>query len=390
MKKFSSILFLFISLSCIAQQGHYISGNVISNITLYARPIDSSIELGDSFMADYLETSWNTQLESDFSFAAVRLAVSGTGATKQINQYVTHAHVKDTFPLLTGYGFNDVRVLTGAQVRYNHITSAHRAMCAIHFTKSIIFPFGSTDGSHQMTFTDGGAGATSEDTLINWSSRTYYYRHYDASNSAANWFNRTVSVNETISCTTASGTAIAVGTFACDGSYLQMSRIKVTVDGVDKTTYDPNGLTLHGENEGFRDAAIPDAIVITGLSNATHSVTITFLDNKRGALDYIAVLQTPGEANKIPVYILDMPHMNSTGYAYPGGETTQAILDSCTSYRNGVLQTSFPGYPLVFVNDNSPVGTYDPSDAAQINSDGIHPTTLGGTHIKNDVKRHMQ
>lgn len=374
-----------------------VGGTLNTSLTLYPTWQNGIQLYGNSITYGYnLPTpstdNWAAQTATAKGISITNYAISGIGSRKAYSLFVTNCPINPTGAVATMFGFNDIRPSTNETAKTKHIMAAHRALCAVMWTKSIIFPYQGTTGTQGMTFTNSaGTGAGSEATLQDWGSRTYYYRHNDATNSGANYFNRTVSAGETISFSL-TGTAIAIGTWGCDGTTTSMSRIQVSVDGTIATTYNPNGIAYAPDVQTYftQDGIINDAIVLTGLSNASHSIILTFLDNARGAIDYAAVLKTPAEAAANYVWINDLPHMNTTGYTYSGGEVTQTTLDSVTTVRKANLQSTFPSYPFAFVDINA-AGYYEPQTyGTQIQSDGIHPSKEGAGKIANRVLYYMK
>lgn len=310
-------------------------------------------------------------------------AISGSGVRKQTSELFYNTGEQKTAPIGLFTGFNNLRVLTDTAAHMSTVRSAYRAIVSAQFADHIEAP-GWTNASTNpnVTYSNGNGQASSIDSLIDWGSHTMWFRLHDGNNAGANWFNKaSVVANETISIASLVGQNIFIGTWGYYGS--PASRIKVTVDGVDKITWDPNNRTYLGQPEGFiRDGIINDAIVITGLTNSSHSVVITFLDaGKRGAIDCFGTLKTPEASFAIPAHILAFPHMNSTGYNYPGGEVTAAILDAHTKSLRESLSATFPRYALNFISING-APFYNPdTDNSQISSDGIHPNNVGQKNI---------
>jgi len=323
--------------------------------------------------------SWHDTLSASFlnNISVSNLSVSGMGVRKGAYQlYTNFGEAHSNVPIVFEVGFNNTRILTDTAVHNATIQAAYRSMVASQFVTHIEAPqWGASGTNPNVTFSNTTAPASSEDTLLNWQSRLYWFRH-NSINTGANWFNKASCNNDTITIASMIGTTLAFGTFAYYNT--AGSRIKINVDGVDVVTYDPSNRTYLGQAEGYTpDGIIPDAIIINGLTNVSHIVKVIFIDNgKRGALDWFASLCSAQESYDRPAYVFAFPHMNSTGYNYPGGETTQGILDSATTGLKNMLRQTFPSYAIAFVNQNAP-GYYDPSDASQIDADGIHPTSEG-------------
>lgn len=374
------------SASYTAGNGIDLTNNVISQLFVPLKA--GSIVVGNSFSKgccpDGTYIPYQDTLSRAFlnNISITNLGQSGNGVRKGAYQLFTNfGEVHANTPILFEIGFNNTRILTDTAVHNATIQAAYKSMVLSQFLIHIEAPnWGASGVNPNVTYSTASAPASSEDTLLNWQSRLYWFRH-NSINTGANWFNKASCNNDTITIRNFRGPNIGFGTFAYYNS--AGSRIKINVDGVDMVTYDPNNKTYTGQAEGFTpDGIIPDAIVVTGLTDSFHVVKVIFIDNgKRGALDYFGTLCSATESYDRPAYVLAFPHMNATGYAYPGGETTPAILDSASSWLKGALQQTFPGYALSFVNINAD-GYYNPLDTSQIDQgDGIHPTNAGHYQI---------
>ncbi|MDH7463988.1 hypothetical protein QEG73_21985 [Chitinophagaceae bacterium 26-R-25] len=356
---------------------------------------NGTVVIGDSISTEAYGTSWATQVATDLGVTINKLAIGGTGCRKQLSELYKVMPATQDVCLASFVGFNNTRVLAAsAAPRYAFIKAAHRSFCASQFAAEVKFPVVS---NANVTFSGSVPSTTTLSELANYVSRAWYFRN--GGDASADMFNKTVAVNETITITNLTGSTIAIGTFGSDGSTMNLSRFKVTVDGVDKVTYTPNGNSYVGSisSEGFKEGIINDAVIISGLSNTPHTVVITFLDAKQGIIDWYGALKPAPFCKTIPVYVLDLPHLVDTpslGYNYPGYVTTQAVMDDCSDQRKANLQSTFPDYPIAFIDINflHGAGYYHPeTNPDQITAaDKIHPTTLGGTKIKLRVLDLMQ
>jgi hypothetical protein len=326
---------------------------------------NGSIYLGDSMSVPYGATySWAYYVGQYSNTTYTNLAISSMGNRKEYQQLACLSNGMpkvSVAPLFTMVGFNNIRTSTIDTVRIRAIQAGHRAIAALQFAKYFYYPSqGATGTTFPFTYSRAysGAGAGSVSTLLDWGSRTYWVRNNDPANAGANYYNRSSiqAGGETATITIPPADGIAIGTWGCTTAY-NMSRIKITVDGVDKVTYDPNNRYYTGYSsaiEGFtNDNIINDAIVITGLGTLQpHTVVITFLDAGRiGAFDYLAVLKTPQETMQTPLYVNDIPHLGNdanVGYNYPGYITTQAVLDNANALRKSNLIATFPNFCNVF------------------------------------------
>lgn len=372
-----------------AGNGIDITNNVISQLFIPFKQgtpiIGNSFSMGCCPNGTYIPW-WDTLGTAFIRAPGVNnLSISGIGVRKGAYQlYTNFGESHQNVPIAFEVGFNNTRILTDTATHNATIQAAYRSMVASQFLTRIEGPnWGASGTNPNVTYSNSAAPASSEDTLLNWQSRLYWFRH-NTINTGANWFNKASCSNDTITIINQIGANLGFGTFGYAGT--PGSRIKINIDGVDIVTYDPNSRTYTGQDEGFApDGIIPDAIVITGLTNVAHTVKVIFLDNgKRGALDWFGSLCDAQESFDRPAYVLAFPHMNATGYAYPGGETNQGILDSATTGLKNSLKGTFPNYAIAFVDFNAD-GYYDPSDPDQIDVDGIHPTSQGQYNIAKAV-----
>ncbi|RSK24191.1 hypothetical protein [Hymenobacter metallilatus] len=325
------------------------------------------------------------------------LASSGSGVRKQAALAMTNYPANVFAPLECQMGYNNLRISQEDDPtrRYAMINAAHRAVLAIHFSKNIVFAE-HISGTPLATYSHGYVGFPSEAVMSDWGSRALWYRRNDMSRAAANCFwKQSVTAGETLTFSI-NGDRIAIGTWGCDGSVVNMSRIEVRVDGQLKTTYDPTGRAVISSipvsNDQYTQAGIiNDAIVLHGLGTGSHSVELRFLDEgKIGAWDYAVTLKSPIEAAAIAAFIHDIPLASNApgiGYNYPGYPTYGPYLTAGTESRKTALQAAFPGYPLAFVavNDAFKAETV----AADTQSDGIHPSNSGASKIAAKANGYM-
>lgn len=312
----------------------------------------------------------------------INLSESGSGARKAYRAIAENLTYTSP-PVSAMAGFNNVRGTTDTAHVFELVRASHRAMAALLFSKTDEMQFYSmtvsgTNPNVSASLSCGTCSATSEDSLREYGSRAYWVRHNDDNNTGANWWKKpSITANETVTINKVGGSSIIIGTWAATTNW---SRIEVRVDGVLKTTYNPNGRIGTYWADGFINNGVTnDAIIIPGLRDTLHVVQLKFLDaGAMGGFDYVAPLKTPVACLADPLYVWDLPHMNATGYSYPGGEVTEAQLDSCSSSRWRDLQYYFPGYPIARVQTNK---CYDPTDPTQIDADGIHPSGLGQENI---------
>ena len=315
------------------------------------------------------------------------------------NEYFNYVKFNGATPKTSGIsvmlGTNELRGGTDTTHRFKHMRAGFRAAAAAHFTNSIQF-YKQGTGTTNSNVTNSSSSnfyTPTLDTISDWGSRAYYYRLFDPLGYGTNfWIKKNITANENVTITNVSGANLAIGTWACDGVRTIMSRIEVRVDGVLKTTYDPNGQTYstgalcnpedtsyYGSGTFRRVGIINDAIMINGLRDTTHTIVLTFLDaGTIGAWDYVAGLKQPQVAKRTPFFLWDIPHCDSLGYHYQGYTFYEWQLDSSSnaSYRD--LVQNFPNYPIARVQSNK---YFNPLDPRQIQSDGLHPTAAGDSAL---------
>lgn len=372
------------------------SSVVTSNITIYAYFIEvaQSIQLtsnvdvyGDSISTNYNgATAWINQLAIDKTLTVTNYAVSGSGVKKALNSSGNSMEENPTKDHLFFTGFNNTRVLSD-NGQLNCLVAAYKSMLSYLYMKQIEFPYTLLTGnSINPKYTISGVfGGAANTTLLNaYCSRTLKYR--SGSVPGANYYialnNNTTSY---VQCTGLIGDNIVIGTWI--GNTNNQTDMEVLIDGVIVMTYNGSNKYTTIAGDGTDVAWVNDAIIIRGLTNTSHTVRVNFkTSGKFGMIDYIGVLKNSTEAVRNAV-VLSFPRMNATGYNYPGYQTTQGILDSATLALKSAIQTSFAGYPIRFVDIHQNGLFYDPTaNALHIQADGIHPTTLGNTKIKDAVK----
>jgi hypothetical protein len=352
-------------------------------------PTNGLIALGDSYYAGYNADAPPTTIRtvpkffgSYFGVTFTNYAVSGNRIRDQLKQLYSNTTTTPTTALICGVGFNNFRARTDSTRRIETAKAGYRSIMANQFAKTFEPPFGIggvANPKYTFSASTSGATAASEDSLLDWSSHTYWVRHNVTGWGGANWWKKTsITANETITIDSLEGSALYIQTWACDNSYTVLSRIQYAVDGVTLGTYDPRGKCWSTVEAGFiRQGITNDAIVITGLRDTLHRIVLTFLDGGvMGGIDGVGVLMSTNVAVRQPAFLPAFPHMNATGYAFvaPPDGATAGSLDTATAICKAELQSKFPGYPIYFPAINR---YFDPTDPTQQQSDGIHPTSKG-------------
>ncbi|MBB6236480.1 lysophospholipase L1-like esterase [Pedobacter sp. AK013] len=296
------------------------------------------------------------------------VAEDGAGVRRGYKNFILELGLDKINVSSTMLGFNDIRGNQDTAKRFEIVRAGHRSIMAAQLTKSIQFykQYNSSSVNPNVS-TSQACGSCSSfviDTLTDYASRSLKF--------GSNFWKKTsITANETVTISNIQGSDIAIGTWQAVSGW---SRIEVRVDGILKTTFDPNGKINAFKADGFTHLGIiNDVIVIRSLQDTLHTVELKFIDGGTiGAWDYVAGLTDIYSAK--PMYVLDIPHMNNTGYNVVGDETTMAFQDALTLSRKRNLAGIFTGYPIYFINVNK---YYNPNDAAQIQADGVHASFLG-------------
>ena len=265
------------------------------------------------------------------------------------------------------------------------IKAGSRWLTAAQFTDTLQFyRIAAGTVNPNVTTSQSALTALVLDTLRDLGSRSLFF----GTNS---WWKQSITANETYTNTLVKGKNLIIGVWA---DSIGGSRIQYAVDGITIGTYDPNKISGpyvdFDAPTGFHRLGIQnDVIVINGLKDTLHTVVLTFLDGgKFGGVDFIGNMREPQIAAFAPIYVMDVQHMNATGYAVTGGSAV--VQDSASNSRWQDQLNTFPNYvgaaAIIRVNVNiSAGGHYDPNDPTQINSDGIHPLGPGYRNMVIDI-----
>lgn len=365
-----------------------------------------SIGVGNSIMAGYLSTkSFFFQLAEMASLTdnqVFNLAVSNTGAKRAAHEFLLNTNGCPLNPVGPSYigfiGFNNIRgTITnpGITTITTAVQCAYRAIAAAHFAKSIHF---FTDSGF-ATFSNGSSFFSSEQQLSDFQMRTLYFRHnvgQPGYNSGANAFLKSVAANENITfqLTTASGEGIVIGLPACAPVH-DFSRVQVTIDGTIVATYNPNIYYQESIDTTNGIYVCADALIFANQTVGTHTIILSFLDvGKTACVDYAEVMNKPDPNIVQSLYVIDNVYMGDgvgVGNNYPGGESSDLIMNTLSQAIWDGLNPLLPGYPTVRVAPNTTsfdVGiAYNAKDPTQTNSDQIHPVFKGDTGIANAIRQ---
>jgi hypothetical protein len=176
---------------------------------------------------------------------------------------------------------------------------------------------------------------------------------------------------------TVSGTGLIIDVLTSAGG-LGLRPFAVSVDGVVKGTF--TATAAYTDGAGFVYGMYP--VIITGLSNGSHSVVLT-LQGGTGQVYFSWAAGIGGSLAPNSIFVGNTLKMNSAGYA-AGGPTynngSDAAVTSFNSINSTVVSTLAADglVSIKYVDANS---AYNLS--TDVSSDNIHPNNLGASHIAN-------
>jgi len=183
---------------------------------------------------------------------------------------------------------------------------------------------------------------------------------------------------------TFTGTNVVIGYSGSDGdAKRKQGSFFVSIDGMDKGYYTQNGL-WDGVSDGTYDnTAGPAAIVITGLSSGSHTLTIETQEDEFTAFDYFGTLKYPDQCS--PLLIGQVPLMTTIGYKAnpPYDKATEADIIQANNVIEEVVRefTMAGGYPVAIVPINKAIQLLD-----DIDKDNVHWNTNGHQHVFNALQ----
>jgi lysophospholipase L1-like esterase len=173
------------------------------------------------------------------------------------------------------------------------------------------------------------------------------------------------------------GTSLVIGTFSTDEVTTFGGDFTYSIDGGSSITYTGKNKT-DGISDGATDnSIIANAIVVTGLTNSSHTVVITTSSTDRVRIDYFGILQ-----NRLycpSIIINSLAYMNSTGYALSPAFGSDATMNQGSAALEQVV-SEFPNFPVYFNDINK---FYDITTG--LDTDNIHPNDVGHKQIANSI-----
>lgn len=347
---------------------------------------NSSYASGTSITFGLLaESYWNiinrqigNNVLPNYGVSSTALRTAAYYISKNIGLNIQGASISDATFNDARWGFTATAGLDSTHL-FPMIRAGNRWLTAVQLTDTVQF-YRVAAGTVNPNASTSGSAVTAlvADTLQDLCSRAQKF-------GTNIWWKTSITANETLTFANVKGRNIIAGVWA---DSIGGSRIEVRVDGVLITTYDPNQRCVRTDLEaptGFhRMGIMNDAIVMTGFSDTLHVVQFKFLDaGTYGGVDWVGNLKEPSRAAFAPIYVPDLQHMTTSGYAVTGGSAV--VQDSVTAMRWRDLILNFPGYYAsivrVFVNTNFTPTTHT--------VDGIHPNSAGYNIWANNITAAM-
>lgn len=293
---------------------------------------------------------------------------NGTGGDGVFNAFKRMAQgqaVPNSAPCTLLMGLNDVtRNYTTAGLA--RLKNGHRSIIAQHLLSSAVAA--------------NNAGVTAAGTWTTLAAGTYN----DKASLTLSGLARVSSVAGSTLTRTVSGTSVVIGCWGCDGTTFDDGGFTVHVDGVLKATHDPDNKAVFvaGQDPGRNH----DVIVITGLTDASHTVLITTTENKPTPIDYIGVLQ----AITAPTILIGkIMYRTQAGYdsvipTYT--PASDAVFDQANqAIQEAVTEFSDLGFRVALVDTNN---EWYPATHVDT-GDNIHPNDSGMEKIAQNFLRRI-
>ena len=183
---------------------------------------------------------------------------------------------------------------------------------------------------------------------------------------------------------TFTGNNVVIGYSGSDGDAMRkQGSFFVSIDGMNKGYYTQNGI-WDGVSDGSYDNTVgPAAILITGLSSGTHTLTIETQEDEFTVFDYFGTLKYPDQCN--PLLIGQIPLMTTAGYKAnaPYDKATEAAILQANTVIEEVVRdfTMTGGYPVAIVPINKAIQLPD-----DIDKDDVHWNNTGHQHVFNALQ----
>jgi hypothetical protein len=310
---------------------------------------------GDSFTNSSV-TSYAPLFSIANSVVSNILGVSGAGWREAIvKSYQNVSSFGNSNFSIVIAGLNDLRYSGNNAKSFEKLKSCARALIVNNFLKTAIpANSGSITASGNWTTTSGIGDK--------------------ASNSLSGLVRVSGASGSTLSYTFTSPNLV-IGTFSTDEVTTFGGDFTYSIDGGTPVTYSGKNKTDGVSVGGNNNSLVPNAIIITGLSSASHTVVITATETASARIDYLGTI-LPAELCA-PVVVSDIPYLNTAGYATAPANSSVAITDLGNTALANVI-AEFKGFPVY----NFAINTY----YNDISGDNIHPSNLGYTQIANGLQ----
>jgi hypothetical protein len=323
--------------------------------------------VGDSYMQGFRpcvpDTIFFDRLTDIYNLTPLNYGVSSTGIWRadSIHNYrVNPGHSNLSF---VWAGFNDVRRggITN-DTTYRKIITGLKSIIANQFLKSYVA---------------GGSSGTGITRYGTWT--TTYICAAVGGKSANNGAYTNTNNDSIVYVFPSSDTTVTIGTINGDGhaAGYNMGTFDIYIDGTLWGSF--NGLNADGISDGFNDnARSPNSFIITGLSNAVHTIKIVNTSTDYLVVDYFGHLI--GASMARPLLIAHAPYNNITGFAVSPNKGSVAAMDKLNDQIDSMVAVTAVGWPIFVVQTNNCLDTL-----TGICTDNIHPNNTGDIQITNCV-----
>lgn len=171
-----------------------------------------------------------------------------------------------------------------------------------------------------------------------------------------------------------------------NGTTQDYGRLKVEIDGVAVDTVDENGIadnqTVFANSGSRTEDLVGAAVTYIGLTNGSHTIKLTLLDNKNTNLDAFGIMEIPTASQSMVVGSIQK--LQSAGYTAMSAGTPKN--DAGVDATNAIIQAVVNefrvlGYPVIFNDVNAFT-----NPASDIDTDNIHWNNSGHSHGKDSFR----
>lgn len=343
------------STSTIQHRADYVTLNAIQVVDS-VRGVGNSIISGSN--ASPPDSGFLRRIGAFLEKPVANYGIPGRGSVTAISQHYLYTPLLHFDMSVVMVGFNDIRRNnvqgTDGYKTLNKIINAHKSIFLNHFLKSF-YPAGSGSVTRYGSWTApwdarAEAGKTGSGAFTSVKNDSLVYAFTDST--------------------------VGIGMI---GGNAEGANYSVYVDNVLKASGASYG-QYDGSSDGFAgNTRAPFCVIITGLTNAAHTLKIVNNSDSLLILDYVGHLRDAATAP--PMVIFHAPYMDATGYATSPNASNVAR----TNLMNSKLDSLITAFPVAYqskvvrVPTNS---TYDTTTGLDP-SDHIHPNNTGHRQIYN-------